>query len=107
MPQKDYHRDGRHMNVTLMKRGSDGSGAYNAAALRRLRQRAMSSRKEVIRRRGTRHDDDGGVDVGIDVKFSWTPDTARRLLHYKSRAGTTAPALPRSILSLSASHFHR
>ena len=73
-----------------------------------------TSRKEVIRRQGTRrrHGDDAaaatttttrrGGGGGIDVKFSWTSDTARRLLHYKSRAAVAAPTLlpptlPRSI----------
>lgn len=81
-----------------------------------------TSRKEVIRRQGTRrrHGDDATAATtttttttvttttrrrsggGIDVKFSWTSDTARRLLHYKSRAAVAAPTLlpptlPRSI----------
>jgi len=89
--------------------------AFVSVLISILKVRARStSRKEVIRRQGTRrrHGDDAaaatttttrrGGGGGIDVKFSWTSDTARRLLHYKSRAAVAAPTLlpptlPRSI----------
>ena len=141
MPQKDYHGGGRHMNASLMRRGSsvgysmlpcatvpwaaarchhgknytvsgmthgparswgysiglrlcldldlEGSDSFDVTE----RSHTTPGDTTTTRRRG------GG---GIDVKFSWTSDTARRLLHYKSRAAVAAPTLlpptlPRSI----------